>query len=377
MLDVATPEYSGDQAGAEDDRERNSPPPPPEVRPSRSGATLLWRAPSLTRTPPLLARHPVLCIATAASGSPATRRRDRRPWYRLRAAAIRVWPAASPRVDDLGSAPATYHPPGPRGEPVVVFVGGGRGGAGRTTLAVEVATALSASMAGAARRVLLVDADPIHSDLDVKLGVADLDVDRCPSARIDRVLLQLPELVDRRLHLDSLLWVHPQSGVRALLAPVRSTEIGREQLDYLYTYILAPAFDAIVVDAGPAWDSSSRQLAGSTAYWLRLADTVLLPLRPTVSDTRTAVEGIRTFEGMGVPTQRCRLVMGVDRTESATAAMCQRRLSEFVVVRWPWASEVARKAGLAHRPLAECDRRFSQSIVSLLPDLATSRRSGR
>jgi hypothetical protein len=225
--------------------------------------------------------------------------------------------------------------------------------------------------------VLLVDADAVHPDLDLKLGIADLDSDRCPNARIDRLLLQLPELADKRVHLDSLLWVDPQSGVRALLAPERAVEIGREQLDYLYTYIVAPAFDAIVVDAGPAVDIPTGPLAGSAAFWLALADAILVPLRPTLSNARSAMEGIRLFDRTGVPMERCRLVMGVDRAEASTAAIWQRRLSEFVVVRWPWAEDLARQASLAHRPLSACDRRFAQSIASLLPDLATVRRSGR
>ncbi|MGH7642165.1 MAG: hypothetical protein ACRENX_03980 [Candidatus Dormibacteria bacterium] len=251
-------------------------------------------------------------------------------------------------------------------------MGAGRGGAGRTTLAMEVAAALS----GSARRVLLVDADPVDPDLDVKLGATNLESDGCPGARLDRVLLRLPELVEHRIHLDAVLWASPQTGVRALLAPDPGVEIGREHLDYLFSYLLAPAFDAIVVDAGPALEPSCARSAASVAFWLEVADSVLLPLRPTISSARSAVKGLRLFESMGVPPSRCRLVLGIDRTESTSSALNPRWLRDYAVVRWPWVPQVAREAERDHRPLAACDRKFSQSMDGLLPELATHRRIG-
>jgi len=377
VLGLARPEYSRDQGSSEEEFGSTVLPPPPEVHASGNGSTLLWRAPSATRPRTELARHPLLCIAAGSSASPGLPR-SRVPWPpRFLVTLLRARAGSPASVATRGTGEPAAESRVQRGHPVVVVVAGGSGGTGRTTLAVEVATALAAAVPGGARRVLLVDADAVHPDLDLKLGIADLDSDRCPNARIDRLLLQLPELADKRVHLDSLLWVDPQSGVRALLAPERAVEIGREQLDYLYTYIVAPAFDAIVVDAGPAVDIPTGPLAGSAAFWLALADAILVPLRPTLSNARSAMEGIRLFDRTGVPMERCRLVMGVDRAEASTAAIWQRRLSEFVVVRWPWAGDLARQASLAHRPLSACDRRFAQSIASLLPDLAAVRRSGR
>ncbi len=287
------------------------------------------------------------------------------------------------RVTQLGStaAPESDHgrtaviSPPPRGQPAVVVVGGGRGGAGRTTLAVEIATALASNWSGFGGRVMLVDADPFHPDLDVKLGAADLDSDRSPSARIDRVLLQLQELADGRVNIDSALWNQPGSGVRALFGPEHTAEIGREHLDYLYNYVLAPAFDAIVVDAGPSFAVSDRLSPEQAAFWLTMADSVVIPIRPTLSGARSAVQALRVFERLGVPRQRCRLLMGVSSAESSSASICERWLSEFVVVRWPWAPEVARRAEVAHRSLAEFDRGVRQTVGSLLPDLVARRRT--
>lgn len=224
-----------------------------------------------------------------------------------------------------------------------------------------------------AERVLLVDADAAQPDIDLKLGAGVLDEDQHPDARLDRILLQLPELAERRVHLDSLVWIDQHSGLRVLLAPGRSLEIGREHLDYLYTYSLAPAFDAIVVDVGRL--PESPEVAAS--FWLGMADVVLVPLRPTASHARAAVEGMLNLERLGVSTERCRLMMGVDREETAVAVEWQRRLDQFVTLRWPWVVEVARRAAALHRPLIEVDGRFAQSVTSLLPAVAAARQIGR
>jgi hypothetical protein len=198
-----------------------------------------------------------------------------------------------------------------------------------------------------------------------------------PNARIDRLLRHLPELADKRVSLDSLLWIDRQSGVRALFAPQRPGEIGREHLDYLYNYMVAPAFDAIVVDAGQLLDSSIGSLEEPVVFWLGLADTILIPLRPTDSHARAAVTGVSLLERMGIQAERCRLIMGVDKAEASAAAQWQRELSDFVVLRWPWVADVAQKATAIHRALSTTDKRFAASIASLLPDLAATRRFGR
>ncbi|HVC38511.1 MAG TPA: hypothetical protein VNH20_00870 [Candidatus Dormibacteraeota bacterium] len=263
-----------------------------------------------------------------------------------------------------------------RGTPVVVVVTGGSGGVGRTTLALEVAAQLASRPPGDDGRVLLVDSDPLHADLDTRLGVADLSSMRCPSARLDRVLLALPELAERRVHLDSLLWVDSRSGLQALLSPGSTTAIGREHLDYLYTYFVSPQFEAVVVDGGPVALATNTPPHWSSAFWLSLADSVLVPLRPTASSARAAVQTIRALDQAGVPRARCRLVMGVGRGDRSQAAVWQRQLAEFAVARWPWVPDVAQKAHRAHRPLGELNQRFGLRISSLLPDFSGPRSRG-
>jgi MinD-like ATPase involved in chromosome partitioning or flagellar assembly len=254
-----------------------------------------------------------------------------------------------------------------------VVTAGGRGGTGRTTLALEVATTLALAADGAGWRVLLVDGDPFQPDLDVKLGAAGLARALAPNASIDQVLQRLPELADKRVSLESLLWLDRESGVRALFAARCFSEVGREHLDYLYTNMVAPAFDAIVVDAGQLLEMPSGRMQEPAAFWLGLASTILVPLRPTASHVRSAVDGISVLERMGIEVQICRLIMGVEKSEVAAAAHWQGQLGEFVVLRWPWIADVARKSAPLHRSLSMTDQRFAANIAALLPELTASR----
>ena len=349
------------------------PPPPPEVG-SANGSSLLWSAPPAYRKQSVPARHPLLWVASASP--PLPNHLPRR--FLRRTSLVQAVLTIGANFRRGGSDLRTDFPPtGPTtdgGHPVVVAVAGGRGGSGRTRLAIEVAAVLATSDFGEARRVLLVDADSSHPDLDLQLGAADWDSDHRPSARSDRIFLQFPELADHRISLDSLLWVDSRSRLRALLAPDRISAISREQLDYLYTYFLRPAFDVIVVDTGPDCDGRASQLAVASAYWLAVADLVLLPLRPSVSGARAVVEGVRSLEEAGVSKDHCRLVMGVSRNEKSEAADCQRWLGDYVMVRWPWAPELAHRATGDRRPMSERNHDFARSVAAFLPEVAGSPR---
>lgn len=343
-------------------------PPPPEVG-SANGSALLWTAPPVCRKQSVPARHPLLWVASASAPLPnhLPRRFLRRT--SLVRAALTIGANFRRGGSDLRTESSPAGATTDRGYPVVVAVAGGRGGSGRTRLAIEVAAVLAASDFGEARRVLLVDADSSHPDLDLQLGATDWDSDHRPSARSDRIFLQFPELADHRISLDSLLWVDSRSRLRALLAPDRFGAVSREQLDYLYTYFLRPAFDVIVVDTGPDCDGPASQVVAS-AYWLAMANLVLLPLRPSVSGARAVVEGVRSLEEAGISKDHCRLVMGVSRNEKSEAAGCQRRLGDYVMVRWPWAPELAHRATVDRRPMSERNHDFAKSVAALLPEVA-------
>jgi len=375
MLDPDGPRNIRVERGVPDSRGRGPLPPPPELESGATETTLRWKSSASPSPPSGLPRHPLLWAANGGidatvRGPHGWKRVPRRLENLIRARPFR-FESSTPRA-----APSVPLPLEHRGTPVVVVVTGGSGGVGRTTLALEVAAQLASRPPGDDGRVLLVDSDPLHADLDTRLGVADLSSMRCPSARLDRVLLALPELAERRVHLDSLLWVDSRSGLQALLSPGSTTAIGREHLDYLYTYFVSPQFEAVVVDGGPVALATNTPPHWSSAFWLSLADSVLVPLRPTASSARAAVQTIRALDQAGVPRARCRLVMGVGRGDRSQAAVWQRQLAEFAVARWPWVPDVAQKAHRAHRPLGELNQRFGLRISSLLPDFSGPRSRG-
>jgi flagellar biosynthesis protein FlhG len=349
-------------------------PPPPEVISIGGRNSLLWSRPGRGQPPPAPARHPLLWVSAAFSGPQAIpqRRVGRLTTRPLKLLQRRLALGASPTTFE-GTRLTNVPPPAP-GSPAVIAVAGGRGGCGRTRLAIELATVLAGDGLGGRQRVLLVDADPGHPDVDLQLGVTDLESSRSAGARVDRILLQLPELADRRVTLDSMLWVEPRSGVRVALAPEFAADIGREQLDYLYTYFLAPDFDVIVVDAGPTCDPASAQLVASSGYWLSLASALMVPLRPNQSSVRAALETVQRLEAIGLPRSRCRLVMGVDRREGDQAAAVHKLLGDLVVVRWPWTPDRVERASRDQSSVAGRDDAFADRVAALLPELATARR---
>ncbi len=137
--------------------------------------------------------------------------------------------------------------PGPSNDSAAIVVGSGKGGVGKSLVALTLATAL----ADAGRRVLLVDADFNLGTLHVLLGVR-------PAVAPERA-------------------IEPDVDPAALIVPVRQNlsllpaASGAEELQRLSSHdrarlhrrvtTLYPAFDAVVVDAAAGLDSALRVAA--------------------------------------------------------------------------------------------------------------------
>jgi hypothetical protein len=218
-------------------------------------------------------------------------------------------------------------------------------------------------------RVLLVDANRLNSDLDIRLGVADPERDQLPSARVDQLLLRLPELAERRVRLQSLLWSHSTRPLSALLGPAYAapdSAVGPEHLDYLFRYMLAPAFDLIVVDAGLL----CGEVGAQARFWLGQAHRLLLPMRPAGSDRRIVARSLRVVEeSYGVGRERCRTVVGLERGQSSRQLALGPELDGIGIHTRPWVPQIAMMAEVRHVPMAELDRRLAASTRDLLPDL--------
>jgi len=252
-------------------------------------------------------------------------------------------------------------------KPLVVMVVGGRGGSGRSNLALDVAWGISAEAGG--RHTLLVDADELNPGLDLRLGAAAADLDRLPAARLDQVLLRLPELAAGRLRLESLLWAHPRRSLRALLAAWPGREppsIGPEHLDYLLRYLLQPTFDVVVVDGGPRPGAPGSQ----ARFWSSRAHLFLLPLRPWEADVRATERTLQSLESeFAVGRDRCRGVVTLGPGESLRGLRRQPLLHGLELWPRPWAERSATLAEARHVPVAEIDRKVAAATAGLTRDL--------
>ena len=133
--------------------------------------------------------------------------------------------------------------PEPSGKPVLVF-GSGKGGVGKSVVAVLVAQALAAG----GTRVLLVDGSQNLGHLHVLLGISI-------EARLEHVLRGEAEPASLLRQVTEGLWLLPSdSGAESLYAlPAVDQARLHHRLASLYD-----GFDVVVVDAGPGLETVVR-----------------------------------------------------------------------------------------------------------------------
>jgi hypothetical protein len=330
-----------------------SAPPPPEYA---SPPTLHW-SPGDVRAP-IPPRHPLLVIADRPPVTP-----ERSPG----GVAALKWAAGLVRAGG-GSWPSRSGPgtPRPGRLPEVVVVLGARGGVGASTLALDIA------WRGAGRsgdQVVLIDADEERPSLDLLLGAATMEEDLWPSARLDHVLLRLPDLASGSVTLERLLWTGASNGFRALLGrpPSREpTPVGVEHLDYLYRYHLRPSFRTVVVDGG----TGGRELSTSVRFYASVADWVVLATHEGDGCLRSCLWLLE--EVLAVPGRRqlAVVVSGVGGSGVGPALRLAER-SGAVRLRRPWVPTSAQLANHRHRPLAEVDRKVLAALDQMLSAIST------
>ncbi|HEX9236957.1 MAG TPA: hypothetical protein VF972_11825 [Actinomycetota bacterium] len=198
---------------------------------------------------------------------------------RVGAKAVFQWPEER---DDLAHAAAGARSwtadRGPaRGQ--VVAVAGARGGSGATFLA----THLAAAFATGANRTVLVDADPIHSDVTAALGILPGDQVRT----IADLLPVLPELSPD--HLTDVLFQHP-GGFSILLGPGEPDESVRPGVYRAAIALLALEYDPVIVHLARPGDPSARAIAS-------MADVLLLV---TALDLLSLFGARRVMAALGV-----------------------------------------------------------------------------
>jgi len=236
------------------------------------------------------------------------------------------------------------------GRPLIVAVGSGRGGSGRSTVAHGLAARLATD--GTLGPVVLVDGDLDVPDLDLRLRA-----DTQPT--LADLLDALPEIAAGEGDVDQYLARGPASGLRVLLAPPSRRYrdgIGPEHLDYVLTYLLAPAFAVVVVDLGRgsplAAAADPRQGIG---FWLQRADIVLVPFRGDPSGLRDAQRYRLECARLGVAAEAVWPVLNGYRPRLLRISRLEAQVREVACYLLPWAPDAALRAQVDGRPLSCTD----------------------
>jgi len=195
--------------------------------------------------------------------------------------------AAKPEAEPAAAATATTPPP-PRTGRLICIVGW-RGGVGATTLAVNMAAALTS----AGRRVCLIDLSPTSSHAALMLRLrpkpswADLPADPA-----------LPTI-------GPLLLKH-KSGLHLLASPESHIADGLSPDIFSKTIkILLDVFADVIVDCAPVPDAATRAA-------LAHASSIILPLAPEVASVQTTNASLATLVALrpqGVPPQNWHVVL--------------------------------------------------------------------
>jgi flagellar biosynthesis protein FlhG len=179
----------------------------------------------------------------------------------------------------------------------VIAVTSGKGGVGKTTVAVNLALLL----AERGHRVLVADADLGLANVDVMLGLN-------PARHLGRLLIS--ECAAEEIAEEGPLGVMVISGGSGLRELAEADEYGRELLrDKLRAYY--PRFDFVVIDTSPG-------IGDHVLGFLRDADEILLVTTPEPTSLRDTYAATKAIVSR-VPGIEPSLVVNMAPSESAAA----------------------------------------------------------
>ncbi|MDA8238281.1 MAG: AAA family ATPase [Chloroflexi bacterium] len=175
-----------------------------------------------------------------------------------------------------------------------------KGGVGKTTIAVNLAAALTAM----GRRVLLVDGDTVTGHISSSLGLEHV------RTLVDEVIDAHEAGVDPPEALDDLLAAHP-SGMQVLVlssSPLRTSLLDPARVAAAID-TGRRTHDVVVVDLHPDYDALNRAV-------FERADRILVPVTPDVPALRAAVQLRDVATALGFAD---RLAMVVNRANSGVS----------------------------------------------------------
>lgn len=186
-------------------------------------------------------------------------------------------------------ATQTLVEPGARGRIVTFF--GGKGGVGKTTLAVNLAVALQRRTH---KRVVLFDADFFFGDVGVHLGLP-----------AERNVIDLVKQIDqlKPALLDQVLITH-KSGIRVLQNPIHPEEaelIAPDHVERLLKF-LAEMYDYVIVDCQPSYDE--RMLVA-----LEQADDIMLVITPEIGPIKNTSHFLSLAGKLGIALDKVHLIL--------------------------------------------------------------------
>ncbi len=173
---------------------------------------------------------------------------------------------------------------------IVSFMGN-KGGVGKSTLAVNVASLLASSHPG---RVLLIDAS-------VQFGVCTVMLDITSSTSLIDAVREKGRLDETMLR---QLTIGHQSGLHVLAAPsdaVEGAEVDGESM-YRILNLARRAFDYVIIDTFPILDNIALSV-------LDLSDLVYLVMQGTAPNVIATSKLLPILQNLGIPKEKQRLVL--------------------------------------------------------------------
>lgn len=235
-----------------------------------------------------------------------------------------------------------------RGQVIAIF--GGKGGVGKTVVAVNLAVALAKTSDA---RVALVDADFWFGDVGAHLNLS-------PSRTILDLVPRYNELDDELL---GKVMIRHESGVRVLLGPYHPEDAERIPSDALQQIVqtLADTFDFVILDCPTSYDERNLTV-------LESADQIVVVLTPEIGAVKNTSTFFELAEKLELPTGKMRIVLNRANSEvGIAAAEIERALQKPIPMRLTSGGRVVVSSVNRGKPLVmeQPKHPFAQQVMRL------------
>lgn len=238
--------------------------------------------------------------------------------------------------------------PTQQGQIIAVF--GGKGGVGKTVVAVNLAIALAKTRDA---RVALVDADFWFGDVGAHMNLS-------PSRTILDLVPRYTELDEELLH---RVMMRHESGVHVLLGPYHPEEAERIPSESLGQIVqtLADTFDFVILDCPTSYDERNLTL-------LESADRIVMVLTPEIGAVKNTSTFFELAEKLELPLGKMQVVLNRANSEvGIAAAEIERALQKPIPMRLASGGRVVVSSVNRGKPLVmeQPKHPFAQQVMRL------------